>query len=159
MRDWHLAADLDGAGRCEIFVPYVDGLGPGVPGSYGGIRMLDGVTGAPQWDCPLYLGTNYAYDSLIHLLGAPDLDADGTRNLFDVVVVPLVGLPIVAYTTALVLSLVRVRWCCWQGRLGPWADFCCGWFGGVPPRSRPRRVERGARRILATKFIVKGGPR
>ena len=50
-------------------------------GSYGGIRMLDGVTGEPRWDCPLYPGMHYAYDSLIHLLAAPDLDADGTRDL------------------------------------------------------------------------------
>ena len=33
--------------------------------------------------------------------------------LFGVVVVPMVGIPIVAYTTAFVLSLVRVRWLKW----------------------------------------------
>ena len=80
MRDWPLAADLDGDGRCEIVVPHVDRL-DWRGGSYGGIRMLDGVTGVPRWDCPLYPGMSYAYDSLIHLLAVPDLDADGTRDL------------------------------------------------------------------------------
>ena len=37
----------------------------------------------------------------------------GWGVLFGVVVVPLVGIPIVAYTTAFVLSLVRVRWLKW----------------------------------------------
>ncbi len=53
----------------------------GQGGSYGGIRVLDGVTGVLRWDCPLYPGMSYAYDSLIHLLAVPDLDADGTRDL------------------------------------------------------------------------------
>ena len=43
--------------------------------------MLDGATGETRWDCPLWPGMQYAYDSLIHLLAAPDLDADGTRDL------------------------------------------------------------------------------
>ena len=80
VRDWPVAADLDGDGRCEIVVPHVDRLG-WQGGSYGGIRVLDGVTGVLRWDCPLYPGMSYAYDSLIHLLAAPDLDADGTRDL------------------------------------------------------------------------------
>ena len=48
---------------------------------YGGVRMLDGATGETRWDCPLWPGMKYAYDSLVHLLAAPDLDADGTRDL------------------------------------------------------------------------------
>ena len=81
VRDWPLAADLDGDGRCEVVIPHVDSLGPRIPGTYGGIRVLDGATGEPRWDCPLNPGMKYAYDSLIHLLGVPDLDADGMRDL------------------------------------------------------------------------------
>jgi tRNA A-37 threonylcarbamoyl transferase component Bud32 len=81
VRDWPLAVDLDGDGRAEIVIPHREVLGPRRWPMYGGIRMLDGATGEPRWDCPLYPGNQYAYDSLIHLLGAPDLDADGTRDL------------------------------------------------------------------------------
>jgi outer membrane protein assembly factor BamB/predicted Ser/Thr protein kinase len=80
VRDWPLVADLDGDGGCEVVVPHLDRLG-WQGGSSGGIRMLDGRTGQPRWDCPLYPGMKYTYDSLIHLLGTPDLDADGVRDL------------------------------------------------------------------------------
>ena len=50
----------------------------------GGIRMLDGATGEPRWDCPLWPVMSGPWTGLIHLLAAPDLDADGVR---DVVVV------------------------------------------------------------------------
>ena len=52
--------------------------------AYGGIRMLDGASGETRWDRPLYPGMKSGSDSLVHLLAAPDLDADGTG---DVVVV------------------------------------------------------------------------
>ena len=73
VRDWPLAVDLDGDGRARSWFPTVDSLGPRRSARYGGIRMLDGATGEPRWDCPLYPGMQYAYDSLIHLLG-------GTRS-------------------------------------------------------------------------------
>ena len=59
VRDWPLAADLDGDGRAEIVVPprhNPDTLGPRGWPRYGGIRMLDGATGEPRWDCPLWPG-------------------------------------------------------------------------------------------------------
>ena len=85
VRDWPLAADLDNDGRAEIVVPdhvhNPDTLGPlGWP-RYGGIRMLDGATGEPRWDCPLWPVMSGPWDGLIHLLAAPDLDADGVRDV------------------------------------------------------------------------------
>ncbi len=74
VRDWPVAADLDGDGRAEIVVPHVGMVGQGV-------RMLDGATGETRWDCPLWPGMKFAYDSLVHLLAGPDLDADGTSDL------------------------------------------------------------------------------
>ncbi len=88
VRDWPLAADFDNDGRAEIVVPdYAhnpDTLGPAGWPRYRGIRMLDGATGEPRWDCPLWHDMSGPSSSLIHLLTAPDLDADGVR---DVVVV------------------------------------------------------------------------
>ena len=43
VRDWPVAADLDGDGRAEIVVPYVGRHGQGV-------RMLDGATGETRWE-------------------------------------------------------------------------------------------------------------
>ena len=81
-RSWPLAADLDGDGHCEIVVPDFDRLRSyGGGRSYGGIELLDGASGQPLWSCPLWPGMDYAYDGLIHLLEARDLDADGTRDL------------------------------------------------------------------------------
>ena len=74
VRDWPLAADLDNDGRAEIVVPdhvhNPDTLGPlGWP-RYGGIRMFDGVTGQPRWDCPLWPIMSGPWSGLIHLLAA-----------------------------------------------------------------------------------------
>ncbi len=88
VRDWPLAADFDNDGRAEIVVPdYAhnpDTLGPAGWPRYRGIRMLDGATGEPRWECPLWHDMSGPSSSLIHFLAAPDLDADGVR---DVVVV------------------------------------------------------------------------
>jgi tRNA A-37 threonylcarbamoyl transferase component Bud32/outer membrane protein assembly factor BamB len=85
VRDWPLAADLDNDGRVEIVVPdHVDNpdtLGPYGWPRYGGIRLLDGATGELRWDCPLWPVMSGPSDGLIHLLAAPDLDADGTRDI------------------------------------------------------------------------------
>ena len=84
-RDWPLVLDVDGDGRAEIVIPHVDVLRPGGVGTYGGIRMLDGATGEPRWECPLWPGVQMrAWDGLLHLLAAPDLDADGTGDLIAV---------------------------------------------------------------------------
>ena len=74
VRDWPVAADLDGDGRAEIVVPHVGAAGQGV-------RMLDGTTGETRWECPLWPGMKFAYDSLVHSLASPDIDADGTGDL------------------------------------------------------------------------------
>jgi serine/threonine protein kinase len=74
VRDWPVAADLDGDGRAEIVVPHVGAVGQGV-------QMLDGATGETRWDCPLWPSMKFAYDSLVHLLAGPDIDADGTSDL------------------------------------------------------------------------------
>jgi len=81
VRDWPLAADLDGDGRIEVVIPHVDALLPRTGAVYGGVRMLDGVTGATRWDCPLWPGMKSGSDGLVHLLAGPDLDADGTSDL------------------------------------------------------------------------------
>ncbi len=73
--DWPVAADLDGDGRAEIVVPHTS------VGLVRACRMLDGATGETRWECPLWSGMNWAYDSLVHLLAGPDLDADGTSDL------------------------------------------------------------------------------
>ena len=76
--DWPLAADLDNDRRAEIVVPddihSPDTLGPAGWPRYRGIRMLDGATGEPRWDCPLWpIMESGPADGLIHLLAAPDL--------------------------------------------------------------------------------------
>ena len=86
VRDWPLAADLDNDRRAEIVVPddihSPDTLGPAGWPRYRGIRMLDGATGEPRWDCPLWpIMESGPADGLIHLLAAPDLDADGVRDV------------------------------------------------------------------------------
>jgi outer membrane protein assembly factor BamB len=88
VRDWPLATHLDNDGRAEIVVPDLahnpETLGPYGWPRFRGIRMLDGATGEPRWDCPLWPDTSGFSDGLIHMLTAPDLDADG---VLDVVVV------------------------------------------------------------------------
>jgi outer membrane protein assembly factor BamB len=85
VRDWPLAADLDNDGRAEIVVTdhahTPDTLGPYGWPRYSGIRMLDGATGQPRWDCPLWSVMSGPWSGLIHLLAAPDLDADGVRDV------------------------------------------------------------------------------
>ena len=80
VRDWPLAADFDGDSRAEVVVPHHD-FPPRNIGRYGGVRMLDGLTGETRWDCPLWPDGHYAYDGLVHMLAGPDLDADGTADL------------------------------------------------------------------------------
>jgi len=81
---WPLITDFDGDGRAEIVVPHVDALPPRNGTLYGGLRVLDGPTGQPRWHKPLWPGMQFGPDTLAHLLAAPDLDADGTRDLIAV---------------------------------------------------------------------------
>jgi hypothetical protein len=76
--DWPLVIDLDGDGRREIVVP---DAGPLLPvGGYRGVRMLDGASGRTRWVRPMRPDTK-ADDRLTHVIEAPDLDGDGTRDL------------------------------------------------------------------------------
>ncbi len=69
--------------------------------------------------------------------------------LFGVVLLPMVGIPIVAYATAFVLSLVRVRWLKWLLALPVVAAILvAGSFGPDfldPRKSANRRGRRGGR--------------
>jgi outer membrane protein assembly factor BamB len=78
---WPLAADLDGDGCAEVVIPDQGSLPPRNVDLYGGIRVLGGRTGQTRWAKPLWPGMKNGSDSLAHLLAAPDLDADGTRDL------------------------------------------------------------------------------
>jgi hypothetical protein len=80
-QEWIKAEDLDGDGSAEVVVPDVGALPH--PGSriFGGVRLLDGRTGQTRWAAPLWPGMISGSDSVAHLLIAPDLDADGTRDL------------------------------------------------------------------------------
>ncbi len=74
---WPIAEDLDGDGRAEVIVPDAASLNPG---TYRGIRVLDGATGETRWFRPLRPETR-AKDGVEHLLAGPDLDGDGTRDM------------------------------------------------------------------------------
>src|SRR5262249_42277175 len=74
-RTWPLHADLDGDGRAEIVIPDFDPAD-----KYSGVRALDAVTGKTRWKRPMTPYPGY-FDGLVHLLGGPDLDGDGTKDV------------------------------------------------------------------------------
>ncbi len=74
---WPLAADLDGDGRAEVFVPEIAHTDSR---AFGGVRMLDGATGSKRWFHAMRPQTQ-AKDGLEHLIVAPDLDGDGMRDV------------------------------------------------------------------------------
>ncbi len=79
--DCPLLVDVDDDGRSEIVVPD-SGAMPPLEG-FRGVRLLDGVTGATRWRS-LLRPENEAHDGLAHLVAAPDLDGDGTRDVITV---------------------------------------------------------------------------
>ncbi len=76
--DWPLVVDLDGDGRLEIVVPDSGRLAP--RGGYRGLRLFDSATGHARWARPMRPETK-SEDGLVHVIDAPDLDGDGTREL------------------------------------------------------------------------------
>ena len=79
--DWPLVIDLEGDGRSEIVVPDSGSIAP--RGGYRGLRIIEGLTGRTRWIRPMQ-PQNKAADGLEHVIDAPDLDGDGTRDLIAV---------------------------------------------------------------------------
>ena len=76
-----LVVDLDQDGRSEIVV---GDRGPMPPvAGYRGVRLLDGRTGAPRWRRAMRPESNEE-DGVAHIIAAPDLDGDGTRDVVTV---------------------------------------------------------------------------
>jgi len=83
LRDWPWVADLDGNHRLKVIVPVI----PAAPANYweqfghrSGVEVLDGATGQSLWIRRLK-----TQDQLLgcdHLIVGPDLDGDGSRELF-----------------------------------------------------------------------------
>jgi len=73
-----LMADLDGDGRAEVVVPDQGPLPRQTASS--GLRMLDGATGQSRWARPLGPGTR-GPAGVFQIVGGPDFDGDGTRDL------------------------------------------------------------------------------
>jgi tRNA A-37 threonylcarbamoyl transferase component Bud32/outer membrane protein assembly factor BamB len=74
-RNWPLIVDVDGGTRAQVVVPEFDSQK-----RVSGVLSLDGATGRTRWVRPMRSYTGW-FDGLHHLLAAPDLDADGTRDL------------------------------------------------------------------------------
>jgi hypothetical protein len=73
-----LVADLDGDGRSEIVVPDTGAM-PSLSG-FRGVRLIDGASGATRWQRAMRPQTT-AKDGVAHIVAAPDLDGDGTRDV------------------------------------------------------------------------------
>ena len=73
-----LITDLDGDGKTDIIVPD-SGSMPPLAGQRG-LRRIDGETGATRWQRPLRPQTP-SDDGVAHIVAAPDLDGDGTRDV------------------------------------------------------------------------------
>ena len=76
-----LVEDLDGDGRSEIVVPDAAAMPP--LSGYRGVRLIDGTSGATRWERPMRPETRND-DGVAHIVAAPDLDGDGTRDVIAV---------------------------------------------------------------------------
>ncbi|MHB1557754.1 MAG: FG-GAP repeat domain-containing protein [Isosphaeraceae bacterium] len=78
-KPWPWMFDLDRDGRFEVIVPDSGTLPPKV--AFRGMTVLDGRSGKPRWTRPMMHENGVDDDELRHLVEAPDLDGDGTRDL------------------------------------------------------------------------------
>jgi tRNA A-37 threonylcarbamoyl transferase component Bud32 len=76
---WPLVVDLDGDGRPEVVVPH---HGESDPSNWPGLLVLDGATGKTRWHRRLRTLITTPPQQLDEILAGPDLDGDGTRELF-----------------------------------------------------------------------------
>jgi tRNA A-37 threonylcarbamoyl transferase component Bud32 len=76
---WPLVTDLDGDGWPEVVVPH---HGEGDPSNWPGLLVLDGATGKTRWHRRLRTLITKIPQQLDEILAGPDLDGDGTRELF-----------------------------------------------------------------------------
>ncbi len=86
--NWPVILDLDGDGRREIVV--ADSVPAARRDGYRGVRVLDGASGAHRWARPIHPKGPAAAplamfaDGLAQVIGTPDLDGDGSRDLVTV---------------------------------------------------------------------------
>jgi hypothetical protein len=76
--DWPAIVDLNGKGKPQIVVPFVD-----VEHHVTGVELLDGASGASRWKRPLARIVNKLFPvQTYRVIAGPDLDGDGCRELF-----------------------------------------------------------------------------
>ena len=76
--DWPAIVDLDGKGRPQIVVPFVDR-----ENRASGVVLLDGATGEVRWTRPLTrIFDNGQPLQTYRIVAGPDLNGDGCRELF-----------------------------------------------------------------------------
>ena len=80
LKAWPWVADLDGDGKAAVVVPIIARTRRLPYESWGGVELLDGATGAPQWQHRLKLSASSHLCE--QLLVGPDIDGDGRRDLF-----------------------------------------------------------------------------
>lgn len=79
---WPLVQDLNGDGTCELIIPNgttcIDDAMPSQHAPWGELAVVDGSTGEISWQRRIF-----TLDQQIdHMIAGPDLDGDGTREVF-----------------------------------------------------------------------------